>query len=182
MRVFVLTTGRSGSKTFAEACRHLTNYTVGHESRSKLLAAQRVEIPDQHIEVDNRLSWMLGRLGEVFPDEMYVHLTRDPQESAESFGRRFPCGHFFTGGSIASAYRMAILQNVVAGEDRIALDLVGTVNANIRHFLRDKEHVEVECGDVSSFRKFLASIGARGNLEAARRTFSKVHNASRVAG
>jgi ferritin-like protein len=49
--------------TFIRACQHITNYTAGHETRSTLLGEARVAYPDQHIEADNRLSWMLGKLG-----------------------------------------------------------------------------------------------------------------------
>ena len=62
MNVFVLTTGRSGSLTFAEACRHITNFSCGHETRVGLIGAERLAYPDQHIEVDNRLAWFTGRL------------------------------------------------------------------------------------------------------------------------
>ena len=62
MNVFILSTGRSGSQTFARACAHVSNYTSAHESRSGLLGDAHFDYPDNHIESDNRLSWMLGRL------------------------------------------------------------------------------------------------------------------------
>ncbi len=45
MNVFVLTTGRSGSLTFAEACRHISNYSSGHETRVGLIGAERLAYP-----------------------------------------------------------------------------------------------------------------------------------------
>ena len=40
MNVFILNTGRCGSRTFARACAHITNYTSAHESRSGLHQAR----------------------------------------------------------------------------------------------------------------------------------------------
>ena len=80
MNVFVLTTGRSGSVTFAEACRHITNYTAGHETRVGLVGDDRLAYPGDHIEVDDRLAWLLGRLEDAYGDAaFYVHLRRDEQ-------------------------------------------------------------------------------------------------------
>ena len=92
--VFVLCTGRCGSTTFARACQHLSNFTVGHESRVDLIGPDRLAYPQAHIEVDNRLSWMLGRLGAAFDDDetLWVHLIRDEEETARSFVKRFGRG------------------------------------------------------------------------------------------
>lgn len=91
MRVFVLTTGRSGSVTFARSCSHITNYSSAHESRAAEYGAARFDYADQHIEIDNRLSWFLGGLEERFPEARYVHLRRDPAADARSFAARWPC-------------------------------------------------------------------------------------------
>jgi ferritin-like protein len=56
--------------TFIRACRHITNYTAGHETRSTLLGEDRIAYPRQHIEADNRLSWMLGKLGKKYIFEL----------------------------------------------------------------------------------------------------------------
>lgn len=76
--VFVLCTGRCGSVTFAQAASHVTNASVGHETRSHMVGAARMAYPIGHIEVDNRLSWTLGRLDQAFGrDAFYVHLLRN---------------------------------------------------------------------------------------------------------
>ncbi len=86
MNVFVLCTGRCGSSTFIEACHHIANYTSAHESRSSLLGAERLAYPAQHIEADNRLSWLLGRLDAAYGDSaFYVHLQRNHPDTAASF-------------------------------------------------------------------------------------------------
>jgi hypothetical protein len=103
MNVFVLNTGRCGSTTFAAACAHVTNFTVAHESRVGALGAARFDYPRRHIEVDNRLSWFLGRLEQRWGQEaFYVHLTRDVEATARSFSARYSRG-------IMLAYRTAIL-------------------------------------------------------------------------
>src|SRR3990167_1085729 len=102
MNIFVLCTGRCGSLTFAKACGHATNFTAAHESRTGFLGPGRVGYAAGHIEVDNRLSWFLGRLEEEWGDRaFYVHLTRDNDGAARSYLRRR------TG--IVLAYRSAIL-------------------------------------------------------------------------
>ena len=84
LNVFVLCTGRCGSVTFARACRFIDNYTAGHETAH----GYNLEYPDRHIEVDNRLSWFLGRLDERYPDAYYVHLLRRREDVVQSFARR----------------------------------------------------------------------------------------------
>jgi len=84
MRIFVLCTGRCGSMTFAKACSHITNYTSAHESGRYVDWSYQ----DNHIEVDNRLSWFLGTLAERYPDSMFVHLSRNRDAVIESFTRR----------------------------------------------------------------------------------------------
>ena len=64
MNIFILNTGRCGSTTFIKACEHIKNYTCAHESLLTEIGAQRFNYPQDHIEADNRLSWLLGRLDE----------------------------------------------------------------------------------------------------------------------
>ena len=99
MNVFVLCTGRCGSTTFARACSHIENFGVAHESRCAQLGDSRFAYPENHIEVDNRLSWLLGRLDRAYGDDaFYVHLRRPDQQVAASFLNRYR-------GGIIRAYR-----------------------------------------------------------------------------
>ena len=107
MNVFVLNSGRCGSMTFIRACRHIRNYSAGHESRVQLLGEQRLAYAPDHIEADNRLCWLLGRLDAAYGEHAYyVHLSREPAATAVSstrsagtsppaavtaFARRMPC-------------------------------------------------------------------------------------------
>lgn len=176
MNVFVLCTGRCGSVTFAHACGHLRNFTAGHETRCPRLGEDRFAYPDRHIEVDNRLAWLLGRLDRRFGDEaFYVHLHRDPEATARSFASRF--------GGIMAAYRgggiLAGLPNTVDHLD-VARDYVDTVTANIDLFLRDKTRtMDIAFEEAAGrFPEFCDRIGADVDLAAALAEFEIRRNAT----
>lgn len=180
MNVFVLCTGRCGSMTFQRACAHLTNFTSSHESRVPLLGDSRLDYPENHIEIDNRLSWFLGRLDKKYGDSAYyVHLTRDPHVVAESWSRRF---HIL--GGMATGYRDHILSGASTALEisrfAAAEDLVRTVNENIDLFLKDKTNVmRIRLEDVSSdFPIFWQWIGGVGDYSAAIAEFDKKHNSA----
>lgn len=176
MNVFVLCTGRSGSTTFHRACRHITNYTSSHEANTSRIGAARLDYPDRHIEVDNRLSWLLGRLDAAFGDRaFYVHLTRDDHLTARSFDKRWS-GRY----SIIRAYGEGVLRRKDRSED-ICLDYVHTVNANIALFLKDKTRaMSMRLEDArTGFETFWRTIGADGDLEGALREFDVKHNPSK---
>lgn len=179
MNVFVLNTGRCGSVTFARACSHMSNYSSAHESRVKSIGAARLDYPDGHIEVDHFLSWFLGKLDEKYGDDAYyVHLTRDPEAVARSLSVR---RHWI--GEITTAYRDAILQDTREPLLDTCRDLVGTMNANIRHFLKDKSHrmeFALENAD-EDWPEFWHWIGAEGDYGASLSEWSVRHNASREA-
>lgn len=180
--VFVLCTGRCGSTTFIKASAHMRNYTAGHETRTHLIGPARLDYAPGHIEADNRLSWFLGRLDQVWGDRaLYVHLTRDRDAVAQSFLSRW-------GNGVIAAYHSSLLMNAPKlSPDTPPLavcgDYVDTVTANIRHFLRDKTHVlsmTLENGK-ADFARFWDLIGATGNRDAALAEWDVKHNATRPA-
>ncbi len=151
--------------TFIRACQHITNFTAGHETRSTLLGEDRVAYPDQHIEADNRLSWMLGKLGKKYgKDAFYVHLRRDVEATAVSFDRRWGRAR-----SIIDAYTEGILMRPRERSLEFCVDYVETVHQNVAYFLRDKPYqMEVELEDAKAgFQHFWEAIGAEGDLTAA---------------
>ncbi len=179
--VFVLCTGRCGSTTFVRAAEHITNFTAGHETLTHLTGADRFAYPAQHIEADNRLSWLLGRLDRHYgPNAFYVHLSRDPDTVAASFVKRADKG-------IMRAYRTEILmrarsRNKNATMHDFALDYIDTVQENILLFLRDKPNqmkFQLEEAD-QHFVDFWGRIDAQGDLTAAMAEFSVRHNASEM--
>ena len=160
MNVFVLTTGRSGSLCFARACRCIDNYTAGHETARRY----DLEYPARHIEVDNRLAWFLGRLDAKYPDAFYVHLTRNRDDVARSFARRGASDP----GKLLFGFVHSIKQGRAAGLRNEAVELVDTVTANVRLFLRDRPHEVVPIEEPAGpFSRFWRAVGAEGDLAAA---------------
>lgn len=180
MRVFVLSTGRCGSTTFARSCAHLSNVTAGHETlaRRELFDA-RFDYPDEHVEVDNRLSWFLGGLGRRFDGEevLYVHLLRDEEAVAHSFERRW-------GRGIIAAFADGIMmpgRSSWAPEERLNVCrfYVQTVTANIEEYVRTRPSMQVRVENIGrDFARFLDRIGAAGDLDAAMGEWTVRHNAS----
>lgn len=198
MRVFVLTAGRSGSMTFYRACQHVTNYSTGHED---VKFRSLMEYPDNHIEVDGMLCFMLGTLDARYGNSpVYVHLKREPERVATSWARRMPdaeswprwlriqlgltakprsrqtravwIGHHLYGGAGRLSY-----------EERMsaARKYVDRANDNIRHFLKDKSKVvdiEIEQPD-QSFRELWEIAGFDGSLDGALEELGTVYNASK---
>lgn len=160
----------------------MLNYSAAHESRVALLGKERLNYPENHIEADNRLSWLLGRLDEHYGDTaFYVQLQRDPDATALSFSKRDQLEF-----GIMRAYRDGILMGgqTEYSSHILAHDYLETVAANIRLFLKDKSHkmtFQLENAE-ADFRKFWALIGAEGNLDEALLEWRVRHNASESDG
>ncbi|TDY03750.1 hypothetical protein [Thiohalophilus thiocyanatoxydans] len=178
MNVFILNTGRCGSTTFIKACNHITNFSSAHESRISALGSERLNYPKNHIEADNRLSWLLGRLDRIYGDNaIYVHLKRNNNDTAQSFTKRYSYG-------IIKAYRGdGILMWLPEDSDPMAvsLDYCDTVNSNIDLFLKDKTHkMDMNLESIEQdFIAFWKLIGAEGDMNAALAEFGTRHNASK---
>lgn len=74
MRIFVVGTGRCGTSTFYHACRHATNYTVGHESRAGRINDYCYH--DNYIEVSSHLAFAVPLLMERNQGCRFVHIIR----------------------------------------------------------------------------------------------------------
>ncbi len=176
MNVFILNSGRCGSTTFIKACQHITNYTAAHESLLSNTGPQRFDYPGNHIEADNRLSWLLGRLDNKYANNaFYVHLTRNNNDVATSFSKRINFG-------ILKAYEQGILmheRHLLPAED-IAKDYIETVESNIKLFLKDKSNkMDISIETVKTdFTQFWGNIGAEGDLEKALKEWDIKHNAT----
>ncbi len=188
MRVFVLSTGRCGSMTFSKACSHITNYTSGHETRAHMIGPERLEYPDQHIEVDNRLSWFLGEIEHMNlprPWRCYfVHLKRDPELVARSHNKRWGKGGIIE--AFADGITMGHGPYDQIDEMLLCRWYVRTVNENIDTYLCGATHepwMEFAIDDepeerARRFKLFWRNIKAEGDLEAALAEFDTRHNAS----
>lgn len=179
MNVFVLSTGRCGSTTFAKACGYIENYSTAHESQAQVIGFNRLSYPQSHIEVDNRLSWMLGSLDQRYGnDAFYVHLKRDRLSTASSFLKRWDVTY-----SIIRHYAEGILmlekeECLQGGNMDCCLDYYDKVNDNIAFFLKDKANkmnIDLETWE-DTFPIFWQRIGALGNLDAALSTLASINN------
>lgn len=172
MRIFVLSTGRCGSTTFYKSCQHITNFTSGHETRANLFGSDRFAYPENHIEIDNRLSWHLGTLGQSFSNDLYIHLKRDKEAVIQSFMNRY-------GNGIIKAFHLGIRMGSEEEQYQVCSDYVDTVNDNISHFIRDKNHMTF---NVETYKKDLPLFwylsGAKGDFKEAERDFEYNHNYS----
>jgi hypothetical protein len=179
MNVFVLSTGRCGSTSFIMACRHITNFTCAHESRTWMLGEDRFGYPENHIEADNRLSWLLGRLDKTYGDHaIYIHLKRNENDTARSLIKRYSSG-------IMRAYRKGGILMGLSSEDNpmaVALDYCHTVNCNIDLFLRDKtKTMVINLEDINQdFPAFWKLIGAEGDINAALAEFNNYYNTRKM--
>jgi hypothetical protein len=197
MRVFVLSTGRTGSSTLAAAFSHATNFTAAHESRIEI-ARGRLDYPDQHIEADNRLTWFTGSLTRQYPDAFIVHLTRSEDEVVASFRRRFR-DTWTTSGRLRSDLSRAVRRDsrlsIIDGfahsilhrsnpwpaaevDDVIRLYRT-TVDDNVELLLRHHDHARIDLATApEDFRMAWERIGITGDLDAALNELTIRHNAS----
>jgi len=176
MNIFTLCTGRCGSTTFERACRHAANYTSTHEGGRR--TGYSLQYPDRHIEVDNRLAWFLGRLHKMYPAAYYVHLLRNAEAVARSYAARGTSEPT----KILHGYMFAVKQGRRADPLAEAGEMVATVNANITHFLRDKQHMVVNIETaVHSFPVLWRRIRAEGDMDAALVELKKRYNKGSVA-
>lgn len=162
MNVFVLTTGRSGSMTFAKACKHMTNYTAGHETRRKMILRERLNFPDNHIEVDGRLAFYLGQIDNKYGDNAYyVHLRRNLHDTIQS------CLPMAQSGTIKAWGRYIVISP--EPDEKIIQDMLQNMTWNIESFLKNKSRVlrfdlENAHHDWPIFWEF---IGAKGDYAGA---------------
>lgn len=183
MNVFALCTGRCGSMTFARAAARATNYTAGHETLAQLLGADRFAYPPNHIEADNRLSWVLGGLDRAWgKSARYVYLRRDFEATAVSMANRRGIGlRGYIDGQLMwvnppLVRRMS--QRPYKEVLEIARDYIRAVEANVEFFLRDKEWIEVRLESFRpDFERFWRWCGAEGDLDAALAELEIRHNA-----
>ena len=190
MRVFVLSTGRCGSTTFARACQSaIGNYTAAHESRSGIADETRLDYPDQHIEVDNRLTFFLGGLAARYPSRVfYVHLKRDEAAVARSFLARWPkrgpaalrpslrrrlANPAGWSTNLIGGYASGVIlggPNWASEAERFATCqlYVRSTTENIAEFLTDKPHMTIDIETAGeSFGEFCDRIGAECDLATA---------------
>jgi hypothetical protein len=187
MKVFVLGTGRNGTKTFARACEHLTNYSVSHNTIREGAGfdhkMRALESKDNHIEVDDRFSWLLPVLERLHgADAYYVHLWRDTAKVVRSYTKP---RRLHLQGSLLNTFYHGILGTPVekrkvsvADAEKAGALCVEVINKNIEHFLAGKPHqifIDID-HPAEKFRRFLEEIGAEGDVDAAVAEFETIYD------
>ena len=167
MRVFVTGTGRCGTQTFSKACKHISNFTSGHETRTKVAV---LNYPDDHIEVDPHLLWRMRDVIKKYPDAKWVFVHRDAAKTMASMARRPSMsiwGHF------------AFMNRGISPE--AAARSIYSSTMDIMSYYRDElKPLEVYTPVTDSkWAEFVAYIGAVGNMGAAKAELKRKHNASR---
>jgi hypothetical protein len=144
-----------------------------------LFGNERLEYPIDHIEIDNRLSWFLGKLDAKYKDQaFYVHLKRDTYQTAQSFLKRWDYG-------IIGAYSRQIIMGQMRSNPfpnplDVCIDYCETVNSNISLFLKDKTkkmNFDIENAK-SDFEIFWGVIKAKGDYSKSMAEFQFLYNAS----
>jgi len=142
-----------------------------------MLGQERLNYPENHIEADNRLSWLLGRLDKKYGNSaFYVHLKRKEADTARSFTKRYSVG-------IIKAYRGGgILPGLPELSDpmSVSLDYCDTVNSNIDLFLKDKSRkIIINLENIEKdFTEFWKMIDAHGEINASLAEFKTKYNAT----
>jgi hypothetical protein len=90
MNVFVLGTGRCGATTFSKVCKLIQGFTSSHESltsyNKKVFGS--LDYPNNHIEIDPRLSYHIFSLKKMYPDALFFHLKRGRADCINSLKKR----------------------------------------------------------------------------------------------
>ena len=185
MRVFILGTGRCGTKTAAAAAAHLTNYTSAHERTPLLRAQAPLTFPDQHIESDAGLTFLLRPLADRLPPGeavLFVHLQRRRAEVVRSWVKRGPrigpARWAPIGLRVKDATKLSPAQWHTACElchdamiGQIQTFLSTRAKSEVAHlWLHEAE---------ASWPAILDRIGAEGDLAASAREWRTQHNATR---
>ena len=165
MRVFVVGTGRCGTSTFYQACRHITNYTSGHESAA---GAFDLDYSDQHIEVAAPLYPHIGYLIEKYPDSKWIHLIRGRESCVLSLALQTEALNHW-----AKHWR----QTSVSDYLKVAGIYYDHVNAGIRQFLRNQSQMIVRLeAAVDKWEQFWKFIAAEGDFEKSKAEWNRKYN------
>ena len=168
MRVFVTGTGRCGTTTFYQACRHITNYTSAHETEAGRIPSY--QYPDRHIEVSHLLVVGIPFIRQHFPDSVWVHLTRSREACIQSIR-----GQLW--GEVAAWSREWYLTDHPALVYEAAQAYYDRVIELCQVLLPDAITIPIERAR-EWFPYFWHKIGAEGDMDAALNEFDRAYNPS----
>jgi hypothetical protein len=175
MRIFVTGTGRCGSVTFSRACRHLANYTCGHETHTNKPTVEGLrgdvanwEYPDNHVEVSPQLVIGIPILRRRYPEARWVHLLRRDRDA---------CAHSLCGRSDMRAFAKYWFLNADPDELSVAYAVYDTVRSLCEALLPDAFTLELEQAR-SQWTACWEFMGARGDFQRSLREWDTRHNAT----
>jgi len=170
MRVFVTGTGRCGTKTFAMACRHMTNFTSGHETHAGRIGD--LDYPDGHIEADPHLVHVLPLMLDKYPGALWVHLLREHETAVPALARRPSLDHY---AAFCFQARRSPSRRAAA-----AMLYANTVALLKRLLPEGSMVVQLEQAQ-DQWPAFWEWIGADGDYEASAAEWDRRYNASKDA-
>jgi len=184
VRVFVVSTPRSGTSTFYQACRYITNYTTSHErkmpvgKRNAAIMPERKSVEcnnfrDNHIYVDHTLYPIMATLIEQYEDSLWVHLIRKKKDCVKSLTDQLPKElvrieklYFwqYTPKETAEAYWLH-------------------TNKNISRILRGEDYLQIPMEWAQDCWEFFwKTIGAEGDFEASKSVWDRKYNSGEKRG
>lgn len=172
MRVFVTGTGRCGTSTFYHACRHMTNYTAGHESAACYYDYQ---YPDWHIEASGGLSFFVGTLLKRHPASKWVLLKRNRWDTIDSLVKQ----------SAESMRRFGQFWLYMSDPDPfLAADVFYETVHDLIHAAVPKGQLRVMEMERAKddWRDFWKWIGAEGDFDASLAEWDRKYNSSAFRG
>lgn len=179
MRVFVVGTGRCGTSTFYQACKHITNYTVGHETKKGPSKIGDWEFPDNHIEISSNLTIALPHLIRTYPEAKFVRLKRNKQDCIKSLAECVP------ESMVMFAKQWWYLYDI----DLISLDYL-KVASTFYDWCEELYQMVLPIGSLfydiekmeQNFAKFCLTIEATGKLADGTSEFKKKYNSKYFRG
>jgi len=176
MRVFVVGTGRCGTCTFFQACKHISNFTTDHEGKSGQRDIGEWEYPDNHIEVAAHLAIAMGHLRLKYPEARWVHLIRNEENCVRSLvtNSQAPLDYF------ALHWLQAFQFNPV----RCARVFYHLVNDNIRAMLpRGNYSMTIQLENIqNAWPEFWSWIEASGTYSSSLDTWTRKYNSTYQRG
>ena len=167
MRVFVVGTARSGTTTLYQACRHIKNYTAGHESEAGMVPTYHY--PNQNIEASHLLVIAIPLLRSRYPDSKWVHIVRNKEKTVASMRRQlWDWSEWWVAQWYLTQQHSDIYYGIESYYDRVN---------DLCKELMPAEHMTIDIDTAKEqWPDFWNWIGAEGEMEAAMKEFDRAYN------
>lgn len=146
--VFIISPGRTATSAMSKALSHVSGFTSLHESRVSFLQDERINYPNFHIELDNRLSFYMPQLTKKYSkkESLLVIINRDRKSIAESYNKRW------RKINIMKAFSQGIhMRNLNSNNIDVCLAYVNYVYETLDYFKNDWDNVlEVDFSNLNA--------------------------------